>query len=192
MARSPDEYEEDLPPRRPARRPEAERRSRPDDADDEREDSRPARRPGPERRHRPRDEDEDYAPESRPRRRPPPPERARRRAEDDDDVDDDDEDYHDIRKRDLGETLVPTGNPKALLAYYCGIFGLIPLLGLILGPLALVFGIQGKAYANRRVRAGGGGHAVAGLILGPIDFLIGLGVGITLLVMKRKGLLDWY
>jgi hypothetical protein len=165
MAKSrEEEFDDDPPPRHPARKPEAQRRSRPDD-------------------------DEGYAPEPRARQRPARPEPPRRRRDEDED---DEDDYYDVRKRDLGEKLVPTGNPKALIAYYCGIFGLIPLLGLILGPLALVFGILGKRQANRRRRAGGGGHAIAGIILGPIDFLLSLVEGIILIYMKSKGYLTWY
>jgi len=31
-------------------------------------------------------------------------------------------------------TLIPYRNPKSLIAYYCGVFGLIPILGFILAP----------------------------------------------------------
>jgi Tol biopolymer transport system component len=65
-------------------------------------------------------------------------------------------------------TLIPTGNPKALAAYYLGVFSLIPGLALILGPLALIFGILGKRYANANPKAKGWGHALAGIVLGSL------------------------
>jgi hypothetical protein len=110
--------------------------------------------------------DDDYDDEEdRPRRR------SARREEDDDDVRprrrrrDDDDDDNFVR------SLVPTRNPKALAAYYCGIFGLIPVLGFILGPIALLFGILGMRHANFYRKAKGGGHAIAGLILGPLGVI---------------------
>ena len=83
-----------------------------------------------------------------------PPERPRRpRRRDDDGV----------------ATLIPYRNWAALAAYYCGIFGLIPVLGFILGPLAFIFGIMGLVKARRNPDAHGTGHAIAGIILGLID-----------------------
>ena len=38
----------------------------------------------------------------------------------------------------------------------------------------------------------GTGHAIAGIILGPIDFLLSLVEGIILIYMKSKGYLTWY
>src|SRR5207248_5131349 len=68
--------------------------------------------------------------------------RVRRRGDDyDDDYDETDEGV--IRQ------LIPTANPRALIAYYCGIFGLIPVIGLVLGPFALLFGFLGWQKATR-------------------------------------------
>src|SRR5262249_27657606 len=75
--------------------------------------------------------------------------------------------------------LIPTENPKALVAYYCGIFGLIPPVGLLLGPLALLFGILGLRQAGRDRTGKGGGHSLVGIILGPICFLVSLGAVIA-------------
>jgi hypothetical protein len=114
------------------------------------------------RRSRARDdEDEDEAP--RPRRR---------RSRDDDDDDDDD----------LVTTLIPTKNPKALIAYYLGVFSLIPILGLFLGPAALIFGILGKRYESAHPRAKGGGHAIAGIVLGALTTLGHLTVIVIIIV----------
>jgi hypothetical protein len=113
----------------------------------------------PRKPRRPRDDDDfdDYDDAPRPRRR---------RSDEDDDYDD-------------GgiSTMIPYKNSKALTAYYCGVFSLIPCVGLILGPLALIFGLQGLKYAKKNPRAKGTGHAIAGIVLGglvTVGHLIGL------------------
>ena len=66
-------------------------------------------------------------------------------------------------------TLVPYRNGPALAAYYCGIFGLIPIVGFILGPIAFTLGIIGLLRARKNPQAHGTAHAIAGIILGVID-----------------------
>lgn len=95
-------------------------------------------------RRRPRDEEDEQDEDERPRRR-------RRRDEDDDDGG--------------VSTLIPYKNPKALTAYYCGVFALIPCLGAILGPIALIFGILGLKAVRAHPRMHGTGHAIAGIVL---------------------------
>src|SRR3989442_1081509 len=71
--------------------------------------------------------------------RPPKPGRKRIHRNDEEDWEEEEDDW---RSSDGGiSTLIPYTNPKALIAYYLGIFGLIPCLGAILGPAALVLGI---------------------------------------------------
>jgi hypothetical protein len=110
----------------------------------------------------PRDDDrEDYSFADRPRRRrrEEPDERSRR--------DEPDEPI---------STLIPYKNPKALAAYYLGVFSLIPCVGLILGPLALVFGILGLNHVKDHPAAKGTGHAIAGIVLGSLTTLGNYGV----------------
>lgn len=68
-------------------------------------------------------------------------------------------------------TLIPYKNPKALAAYYCAFFALIPVLGFILGGVAVVLGIQGLQYAGANPEAKGAAHAIIGIILGAVAFL---------------------
>jgi len=70
------------------------------------------------------------------------------------------------RKR--AEFFIPSKNQNALLAYYCAIFGIIPALGLILGPAAQILGIMGlcKSIVEPSVR--GGYHAIFAIALGMI------------------------
>ena len=97
----------------------------------------------------------------------------RDRRRDEDDLDD----YDDLpperrRPRRDGEgfaTLVPYRNGPALAAYYTGVFGLIPILGFILGPVAFILGIIGLVKARKNPKAHGTGHAIAGIVLGVVD-----------------------
>ncbi len=126
--------------------------------EEESEERRPRRRPADDS-----DEEEEY--ERRPRRRP-----AARRYDEDDDDD----------RNDGGiSTLIPYKNPRALFSYYCGIAALIPILGLLFAPFALVLGILGLLYRRDHPQAKGTAHAVIGVVLGglslvcyPLGFII--------------------
>lgn len=103
------------------------------------------------RGQRPRDDDE------RPRKR-------RRRRDDDDDDDDFEED-----EGDATGGVIPYKNPKALLAYYFGIFSfLVPIAG---GVLAIVLGVMGLKHARQHPKARGQAHASIGIGCGLITAL---------------------
>jgi hypothetical protein len=83
--------------------------------------------------------------------------------------------------------VIPYKNTQALAAYYCGVFSLIPCVGIILGYVALVLGVLGLRYAKAHPEAHGKVHAWIGVILGGL-----CGIGYTLLiaipiVMAMKG-----
>jgi hypothetical protein len=105
---------------------------------DEDDDDRPRRRR--------RDEEDDFDSVERPRRR-------RRRDEEEGDV---------------TGGVIPYKNPAALAAYYCGVFSLIPGLGCVLAPLAIVLGIVGLVKASSHPKAKGRAHAVTGIVFGLI------------------------
>lgn len=77
-------------------------------------------------------------------------------------------------------------NPTALTAYRCGVWGLIPFLGLVLGPAALVLGIV--AWRQDRVDPAGprSGPAVAAIILGTLILLTNW-AGLVLMVIGLSG-----
>ncbi len=103
-----------------------------------------------------------------PRKRPPQPgRRPRRRQEEDDDEDD----YESSVGDEVVSTIIPYKNAKALIAYYLGVFSLIPCVGLLLGPPALILGILGLGYVKQHPTAKGTGHAIAGIVLGAITTL---------------------
>jgi hypothetical protein len=80
-------------------------------------------------------------------------------------------------------TIIPYKNGRALAAYYLGVFSLIPCLGLLLGPAALVLGILGLRFVKANPTAKGTGHALAGIILGGLTTLGNWGVVIVAIVL---------
>jgi hypothetical protein len=69
---------------------------------------------------------------------------------------------------DLVSALIPYKNPRALAAYYCGFFALLPGIGFLVGAVAIVLGILGLRYANANPQVRGGAHAITGIILGVV------------------------
>lgn len=67
--------------------------------------------------------------------------------------------------------LIPTSNPCALFAYYSGVFSLIPCLGLILGPIAVVLGVLGLKAIDKAPGLPGKAHAWVGIVLGGLVLL---------------------
>jgi hypothetical protein len=109
------------------------------------------------------------------------PQRSQRRRENppiEEDWEDEDDRPRRKRRDEEGDAtggLIPYKNPKALIGYYCGVFSLIPVLGLILGPTAIVLGLLGMSFARRHPTASGTGHAVVALVLGGLSTLAHLG-----------------
>ncbi|MFC1679875.1 hypothetical protein ACFL2T_06665 [Elusimicrobiota bacterium] len=62
--------------------------------------------------------------------------------------------------------LIPYKNTKALIAYYLGVFSLIPCLGLLLGIGAFILGLLGLAHAKKHPESGGKAHAWIGIVVG--------------------------
>lgn len=66
------------------------------------------------------------------------------------------------------QALIPTSNPPALLAYYAAVFSVIPIFGLLLGPLAVVLGVVGLSKLRADPRLSGTAHAWIGIALGGV------------------------
>jgi hypothetical protein len=108
----------------------------------------------------------------------PRPRRRRRYDDDDDDID-----LSRIRNQsDATGGLIPYKNMRALIAYYLGVFSLIPCLGAALGPAALILGILGLNYAKKNEFARGTAHAIVGIVLGALTTLGHLGVAVLIIV----------
>lgn len=87
--------------------------------------------------------------------------------ENDEDYDDEDDNRNNSRRRYREEEsdntggLIPYKNPKALIAYYTGIFGFfVPIFG---GLIAIILGILGLRYAKENPHARGKVHASIGI-----------------------------
>ncbi len=79
------------------------------------------------------------------------------------------------------EVIIPYKNVEALLAYYLGIFSVIPLLGILLGGAAFVLGIRGLRRRKRDPRVHGAVHAWIGIVVGGFFCALYLGlVGLSL------------
>jgi hypothetical protein len=78
--------------------------------------------------------------------------------------------------------VIPYKNPKALIAYYLGVFSLIPCVGIPLGIAAVILGILGLKFAAANPTARGKVHAWVGIILGGLCAL-----GYTLLPLYFYG-----
>jgi len=67
--------------------------------------------------------------------------------------------------------IIPYKNPRALVSYYTGIFSLIPLMGFILGCIAVPLGISGLKYRKLNPMSRGGVHAWVGIVCGSLSLL---------------------
>ncbi len=61
---------------------------------------------------------------------------------------------------------VPPRNGRALIGYYFAIASLIPILGVVLGPIAVFNGVEGIRHARRFPEHGGGAHGIVAVTLG--------------------------
>lgn len=68
--------------------------------------------------------------------------------------------------------IIPYKNPKALIAYYLGIFSGLPLIGLPLGIAAFVLGIMGLKDRQRNPAIKGSVHAGIGIGCGGLFALL--------------------
>lgn len=69
------------------------------------------------------------------------------------------------------QTLIPTKNKPALLSYYFGIAGLVPILGLLFSILAIVYGKKGLKIYSTNPTPGAKGHSITGMVLGIIQLI---------------------
>jgi hypothetical protein len=81
--------------------------------------------------------------------------------------------------------VIPAKNMPALLGYYFGVFSLLPVLGLLLGPAAVISGVLGLRKA--RPTGVGRGHAITAIVLGGlfggVQWLVG---GLSAIVVMDR------
>ncbi|XZE55311.1 DUF4190 domain-containing protein [Planctomycetaceae bacterium SH139] len=78
---------------------------------------------------------------------------------------------HPDQQGDATGGLIPYKNPKALIAYYVGILGLLPIIGLPLSLAAVVLGILGLKARKQNPIIKGSVHAWIGIVLGMVATL---------------------
>jgi hypothetical protein len=78
--------------------------------------------------------------------------------------------------------VIPYKNPKALIAYYCGVFSLIPCLGIAPGIAGVILGIMGLRYRAEHPETKGTAHAWIGIVLGGLMTLL-WGGGIIMMII---------
>ena len=66
-------------------------------------------------------------------------------------------------------SFVPWKNPLAVYSYGVGLAALTPVLGLVLGPIAVLLGLIGFIHRRLRPKVHGTNFAVAGMLLGTVN-----------------------
>src|SRR4051812_47542680 len=87
------------------------------------------------------------------------------------------------------DRLIPASNADALASYYVGLFSIIPLFGLFMGPFAISKGRNALARTKEDPNLPGKGHARVGIGCGAIGLLFNLlivGFILMLLLFGRK------
>ena len=117
----------------------------------------------------------------------PPPVKARRVDLRPDDNDDGDERprRRPRRRRSMADDtggLIPYKNENALLAYYLGVFGLVPCLGAPLSVAAIVCGLKGLKHAKRYPESAGTVHAWVGIVLGSVELAVTILIPVAVVV----------
>jgi hypothetical protein len=82
-------------------------------------------------------------------------------------------------------SFLPLTNPRARYAYISALVGLVPVLGLVMGPVAMLFGWLGVRYAKGLPNKDGLGHSVVSIILGFLEFAAAAG-GLWLLGRSQE------
>jgi len=82
--------------------------------------------------------------------------------------------------------IIPYRNVPALIAYYLGVFSIIPCLGIVLGIAAFVLGLVGLKKARENPSAKGKVHAWIGIIAGGLFGFGYLALAILVYVASRR------
>lgn len=76
------------------------------------------------------------------------------------------------RAESIKEHVLPLKNQAALIGYYCAIFCIIPVLGLLMGPVAIGYGLVGMERSRSLTRSIGYGHGLFAVVLGIIGTVL--------------------
>ena len=78
--------------------------------------------------------------------------------------------------------VIPYKNVPALVSYYLGVFSIIPCFAIPLGLAAVILGIIGLVKYKKQPQRRGLVHALVGLILGGLMFLLNLAVIVLMII----------
>lgn len=81
--------------------------------------------------------------------------------------------------------LIPYKNLPALMAYYCGVFSIIPFFPI--GIAAFVLGIKGLKQRKRNPAIRGAAHAWIGIIIGGLFGLIWTALTVAIIISILAG-----
>lgn len=76
-------------------------------------------------------------------------------------------------------------HPAANTAYACGLVSLVPCLGAVLGPIAVIYGLKGLADISSDPASGGKGRAKSGIWFGSLACVINFGLPALFYVLAR-------
>ena len=83
-------------------------------------------------------------------------------------------------------SFTPWKNPPAVYAYAVALAGMTPVLGLVLGPAAVVLGLIGRARLRRNPEVKGRSFISAGIVLGTLDFVVNVaGIACILIGIRQ-------
>ena len=78
--------------------------------------------------------------------------------------------------------LIPYKNPQALIGYYLGYLGLLPVLGIPFAIAAIILGFLGYSKSKKNPAIRGAGHAIFAIVAGFLGLLCGGGIGTTIVI----------
>jgi hypothetical protein len=87
------------------------------------------------------------------------------------------------RREELRSDPGPATTTGALFAYRCGAIGLIPGLGAVLGPIAVIAGLLSLRYIKTHPTVKGTGYCVAGMVMGLIGTVVGWVIVLVIMAM---------
>lgn len=68
----------------------------------------------------------------------------------------------------LSQYIMPTKNGPSIISYYCGVFGLLPFIGIPFAVIAIIYGHKALKIYKKQPSPGAKAHALTGLIFGYI------------------------
>jgi len=78
--------------------------------------------------------------------------------------------------------IIPYKNTSALVGYYVSIAALIPIVGLVAGPVAVVLGVKGLKAVKADPRVHGTAHAWVAIVLGGLASLLYWGIVLIMVI----------